>query len=348
MKLPSVMLATVAWTGIATADLSSQVIISEVDFSATDHWIELHNQSPSDFDLSNFSIYHATKTPFRMNDYWYGIPMGTVIKGKNYLRIFWGVEVPLNPPGDPRNMFTGNSPWNFLFGHGFEKLDASQGAIGLCKTKLNSQMNNAGIFTDWIQWGGINFKRGQTAVNSRLWESNTTTILAPSTSQSVIVIYDERNRVTPPAMTAYAHDDSPTPLGHNAFPLERKSLGGACNSAAPGNFLLTGEGFPFYGNPDFKLSVSGTQGPAFFEAMMLLFSFDSATARTPMGICDSLDLNKLLYYTTPFATTAGSTTLSTPLSGPASLKTATVYVQGAVMTMFYFGVTDVLKLQFSN
>jgi len=345
------MLATVAWTGLAASNLSSQVIISEVDFSSADTWIEFYNQSPSDFDLSNFSVYHATKTPFRANDYWYAFPAGTVIKGKDYIRLYWGAEVPLNPPGDTRNMFTGNSPMNFMFGHGFEKLDETQGALALCSTKLNSQMNNPGIFTDWLQWGETNFKRGQTAVNSRLWESNATTIPAASKSQSLIVIYDERSRLSPPPLTAYAQDDSPTPLGHNAFPLIRDDLGGACGAStpgnSPGNFQLKGSGFPFYGNANFGLSVDGTQGPAFFEAMILLFSLDSSMALSPMKVCDALDLNKLLYFSPPFATQVGETALSTPLNGPSSLSNATVYIQGVVISQNYFGVTNVLKLQFS-
>lgn len=348
MKLHSLMLATVAWTGLAASDLSSQVIISEVDFDSSGAWVELYNQSPIDFNLSNFSMYHATKTAFQIQDYWFAIPTGTVIKGKNYLRIYWGGKVPSTPPADKRNIYTGDTTWHFLFGHGYEKLDPKQGAIALCNTKLNSQMNNAGIFTDWIQWGGTNFKRGQTAINSKLWTSNTTSIPVGPTDHSLIVIYDERSRLSPPPLTAYDYDFNPTPLAHNASPLVRKSLGGACSASTSQLFGLDSNGFPFYGNKGFGLEVTGTEGPAFFEALALTFSFSSATAVSPIvPSCTGLDLNRLLTYTL-HQTANGSTKIATPIHTPSSLKGATVFIQGVVLSPTYAGFTNILKLTFSN
>lgn len=348
MKLPSIMLATALWTGLSASNLSSQVIISEIDSSPSGAWIELYNQSPSDFDLSSFSLYHATKTPFRVNDYWFAFAMGTEIKGKDYLRIHWGAPIPSTPPGDPRNIFTGDSTWHFMFGHGFESLSDQQGAIALCNTQLNSQMNNAGIFTDWIQWGGSDFKRGQTAVNSSLWESVTTTIPVGPAGQSLIVIYDERNRVSPPPLTAYDYDYSPTPLAHNAAPLERNDLGGACSVNTSASFELTSNGFPFYGNQGFQLVINGTQGPAFFESMILLFSFESSTAMSPMGVCMALDLTKTYILSDPIATANSSTSLAAPLHTPASLAGVNFYLQTLVISSGYHGFSNILQLTISN
>ncbi len=351
MKLPSLMLAAATLAGLSASDLTAQVIISEIDFTTTKPgaWIELHNQSPLDFDLSNFSIYQATNTPFRVNDYWWAIPTGTVIKGGDYLRIYWGGKIDVtSPPADKRNIFTGHTTWHFLFGHGFELLDPDQGALALCNTKLNSQMNNAGIFTDWIQWGGKNFMRGQTAVNSKLWASNTTTIPVGATDRSLIAIYSERNRVTPPPLSAYAYDHSPTPLGHNADPLVNKSLGGACSARTAQAYGLVGNGFPFFGNESFSLTISGTQGPAFFESMMLLFSLDSSTELSPMGRCHALKISNLVFFTPPMPTTVVSTTLPTPLHTPASVAGVNIYLQGLVIGPDYRGFTNILQLTTSN
>ena len=58
--------------------LPGQVVISEVEFTAGSQWIELLNRGNASVDLSGWSIYHATKTANRPNDYWWPIPTGTM------------------------------------------------------------------------------------------------------------------------------------------------------------------------------------------------------------------------------------------------------------------------------
>src|SRR5690606_13306929 len=82
--LPSLL--TVALAPICSRPCAAQVTISEVDASATQAWVELLNRGPNEVDLSNWSLYHATKTPHRSGTYWFAFPAGTRIAADGFLR----------------------------------------------------------------------------------------------------------------------------------------------------------------------------------------------------------------------------------------------------------------------
>ena len=132
--LPAVAAALALAAPSATAQ-TLQVVINEVNFTKSAQWIELYNPTASNVKLGGWSIYHATTTANRFGDYWWGFPANSEIKAGDYVRIHWGALI--QTPTDKRNIYTGHTNWHFLFGHGFEAFDMTQGAIAICTTQDN-------------------------------------------------------------------------------------------------------------------------------------------------------------------------------------------------------------------
>ena len=97
MKLLPTVAAAIALFSIPGHGLSAQVVINEVNFTKNAQWIEFFNMGTTTTSLGNWSIYQATKTPNRFNDYWWPFPISTQIKAGAYLRVNWGAAIQANP-----------------------------------------------------------------------------------------------------------------------------------------------------------------------------------------------------------------------------------------------------------
>ncbi|MCA8958281.1 MAG: hypothetical protein KDC87_19545 [Planctomycetes bacterium] len=337
MRSLSTLLVSVLLAGAPA--LRAQVILSEIQFE--DQWIEILNNGPNEVDMSSWSVYLATKTPNRTNNYWFGFPANSRMAGYQFLKLYWGKKIPTTTP--PNELYTGDSNWHFLFGHGFEPLDRQQGALAICNTQLNAQMNSPGIFVDWIQWGGTGFKREDIAANQNLWQANSYVASVPTGASLSLLYFMDAN---PPPIAAYFFDFTPTPLIHNATPLGVENLGGNCSVNKDPSINLVNVGWPIHGNKDFSLVVENTQGAAFFERMIFLFSLEDKTAAWGNCMVNALGPNTLV--TPQFGTLPGRTTVPVPIVD-SSLIAKQVWAQALVFTpTLYYSFSNRVKLTISN
>ena len=292
--------------------------------------------------LGSWSIYHATKTPFRFGDYWYPFPATAEVRAKSYLRINWGKAIVTSPPKDTIN--TGDSSWNFLFGHGFEEFDIAQGAIAICKTKNNKEVSNANIFADWWQWGETGFKRESIAVNNKptsLWNSNSTLPKVPK-DESLIVIADKLG--FPHSLASFDTDKTPTPLSHNTLGMtvtqERKTC-----SWNTKDVELTGEGYLFSGGSKFKIVTKNTRGPAFFESMFFILRTDDKVFT--YTICKDVLLNSGggTWWQTGFFPTTNLQTVLPVGNAAKDLTWAKFRLQAVVVSAQSFSISNHLVFQ---
>ena len=165
---------------------------------------------------------------------------------------------------------------------GFEELDPKQGALAICTTQDNRMVNAAGIFNDWWQWGASGYPRESIAVASQLWNANQFAPEVPDTA-SLMLLGDAQ---FPHPLDGFGIDFSPTPLKVNVDNASAKSEGQACNWNKPTDVELTANGIPYHGNRDFAVTVSNTQGPAAFEAMLFVINLGP---RAMFNKCEILD-----------------------------------------------------------
>ena len=338
---PLTILGAGALTALC-AHLPAQVFINEVEFDPADQWIELYNSGTETVDIGGWSIYHATMTPFRTGTYWWALPNGTQLFPDSYLRVHWGE--PIDPTAPPFELYTGDSHWNFLFGHGYETLNPDGGALALCTTQDNFLVNNANIFHDWLQWGETGFARESIAVNNQpdsLWTSGT---FLPKTDFIASLIRIDSLDSNPPPLSAYALDSSPTPNGPNTDGMSTSTMGTSCGLGSSPAITLTAEGSPFFGNADFAIRINNTQGPTFAELAVLVLSLDGATASYPGIGCS--------YLTSPamigFPTDQGSTLIPIPILIPAAIG-LTAYMQaGATNPTRELRFSNTLQITVSN
>jgi hypothetical protein len=280
--LPSIPLALAlcgAAGGLQTS-LRAQVVINEINFApqfgGDDQWIEIINLGQDAQDVSNWSIYLATKTVNKPQNYWFGMPTGTIVPGETIMRIHWGAEI--KTPTNPLDIQTGISVKNFLFGLGFEPLDPKRGALALMNTNLNSGMNNASSFEDWISWGESGFAREDLAVKAGLWTANQF-MKAPTAKESIALASFLQAEPTP--NSAYFLDHTPTPGVGNYLGFFADTYGKeACAQGSAKPAKLWYDGVPTDGNEDFAFTIDNTRGPIFREQIFLLINTDVGGSQT--------------------------------------------------------------------
>ena len=335
--LPTLLTSTLL---MSAPSVSAQIIISEISFD--DQWIELLNNGPTEVDMSSWSLYLATNTTNRSNNYWFAFPANSRMSGFQFLRVHWGGKIPATTP-PKTELYTGDTSWHFLFGQGFEKLDREQGALAICNTQLNTQMNNPGIFSEWIQWGVGGLKRENVAVASKLWTKDAFAPKPPVGSSLSLLYFLDAN---PPPLSAFFLDATPTPLIHNATPLGLENLGGNCAVNKNPAINLVANGWPIHGNKEFGLTIEFTQGPAFFETMILFLNIDGKTAG--WGPCTVTALGPNTIMTPQLGTAIGKTVVPLPIFEPAA-KGLAVYAQALVFTpATYYSFSNRLKITISN
>jgi hypothetical protein len=188
--------------------LASQALINEINFTPAGgdgQWIELANFGPSPVNLTGWSVYQATRTLGRAQNYWFGIPQGTLIKPGHFLRIHWLAALKTNDLG---NVYTGVANIDFLFGLGAEPLDKAGGALALFDTTENARMNDSSVVQEWVQWGSAGWKRENLAVTNGRWVAGAF-VQAPPTVESIAFLDYLQREPTP--VSAYYRDRSPTP-----------------------------------------------------------------------------------------------------------------------------------------
>ena len=278
-RTTAAFLATLALA--STTRLCAQdVVLSEVYANGADRWIELHNLGPVAVDLSTWSLYSSSQAQ-SLNlpqNYWWAFPANTTIGADDYLRVHWYVAAPnTTAPGE---LYTGTSPYGFLFGLGGAPLNAARGALALLSSQQNAQMNSATIVRDWVSWGEHGFPRESLAVQAGLWTNNLHCPAIPS-GQSLA-----RNEATVGLMTSrdleWFVDPTPTPLQSNVTGAAVTSYGQTC--LLPGHHLLgtpqlRARSLPLIGNAQFGYSIDNTTG-VYGESLLFAFS----TAAAPAGL----------------------------------------------------------------
>ena len=255
------------------------VVVSEVRADAAERWVELHNRGPVAIDVSSWSLHYATRTPGMPKNYWWPLPVGTVMAPDSYLRVNW-FQTGSNVPGTGE-LWTGTSPYGFLFGLGGETLLGTRGAFALVRSQNNSLMTTAAIIEDWVSWGENGYTRESLAIEVGLWSSGRH---LPAIAVGTSLARDPQlvGNVAF-ADLAWFVDHSPTPLHANMTGAIVQSYGQACS--LPGNHLLglptmRAESLPLLGNNEFALVVDNTTG-IFGEFVLVGFGTAAAPVGTP-------------------------------------------------------------------
>ncbi|GAB4144309.1 MAG: hypothetical protein Fur0037_12050 [Planctomycetota bacterium] len=254
------------------------VAITEIMPGGQDPWIELWNSGAAPADLSAWTLYLATDTPFRPQTYFFGFPQGTVMPADSRLLVHWLAPRPPQPA--PGEIWTGETVYHFLFGLGAEPLPAAAGALGLIRSQSNSLMNTASLFEDWVSWGRSGFARESTAVQAGIWTTGSAAPAIPPGS-SLARVESAIGGPTAPALQWFA-DPTPTPLEANVPGSSLLVIGSPC--VTNGNHLfgppaLVPVSYPVPGNQAFALRVENTSG-LLFESVVLAFG----AAAAPQGL----------------------------------------------------------------
>lgn len=299
LRITTTLLAALLCTAIVRGQVQD-VYLSEVRADATETWIEVHNRGTNTVDIGTWTLHCATTTPGQPNDYWWGFPLGTTLAPDAYLRVHWYQVAP--PAPAPGNLYTGTSPYDFLFGLGGEPLSGGEGAAALIASQSNAQMITPTFMRDWISWGTSGFLREGLAISSGLWESGRYTPSIPATA-SIARDSDQIGMTTHPDESWFV-DYTPTPLMPNITGAVVESYGTACT--LPGNHLLgmpelSATSLPLLGNHQFGFAVDNTTG-IFGEFVILAFSAGAAPTGLPSilpqysgtGCQESIDTQQIL------------------------------------------------------
>ncbi|MFT4514274.1 MAG: hypothetical protein ACI89X_005158 [Planctomycetota bacterium] len=277
-QLATLLLATLSCTATVHAQVQD-VYLSEVRADASETWIEVHNRGTSIADISQWSLHCATTTQGMPNNYWWPFPTATTLAPGAFLRVHWFTAEPQVPVTG--NLYTGTSPWGFLFGLGGEALSGDEGAAALFASQSNTQINSSLTVRDWVSWGSYGFQRENLAISAGLWQTGRTVQpIQPGTS---IARDPDAIGVTAHADESWFLDYTPTPLMSNVTGAVVQSYGTACT--LPGNHLLgvpelRATSLPLYGNSQFGLIVDRTTG-IFGEFVLIAFSGGSAPSGLP-------------------------------------------------------------------
>jgi hypothetical protein len=280
---------------------AQEVLLSEVRADPQGRWVELHNRSANAIDISTWSLHHASLTVGMPQNYWWGFPSGTVIAPGGYLRVHWYQATPANGsvPGD---LWTGNTPYDFLFGLGGETLSGTRGAFALFRSQANSLMSTPQIVEDWVSWGASGYQREPLAIQMGLWTAGNH---APAIPGGQSLARDEAAvDLVATADLAWFLDESPTPLQPNITGAAVVSYGQAC--VLPGNHLiglptLRAPLLPLLGSSQFGLAIDNTTG-IYGEFVVIGFGAAAAPAGAPsilppfagVGCQEAIDTSALI------------------------------------------------------
>ena len=285
MHNPTLAGGTAAFTAIlamalSTAAPAQDVLLNEVRADGSERWIELHNRTTAPIDVGSWSLYYATMTPGQPQTYWWGFPAGSQIAAGGFLRVHWFQNAPAGG-NSGEELWTGTSPYGFLFGLGGEPLHGDRGALGLLRSQSNALMNDPTIVVDWVDWGANGFQREWLAVQAGYWQPGRQTPAIPPGSSIArdlgtignVTWFDEQWFV----------DNTPTPLQPNLDGAVVQSYGTPC--ALPGNHLLgapvlRATAQPLLGSPLFGLALDHTTG-IYGEYVLIGFSNAAAPAGLP-------------------------------------------------------------------
>lgn len=358
--LPTCRTAAAAFFAIATAAAlprAQDVLLSEVRADGEQRWVELHNRGATPVDLSTWSLHHASQTTGTSHDHWWAFPAGTVMAPDSYLRVHWFQAA---PPGAtvPGELWTGATPFHFLFGLGGEALEGARGAFGLLSSQVNELMNSPSIFEDWVSWGEHGFAREPLAIQAGLWAAGR---CAPAIPAGSSLARDPAATSTVPFPDlAWFVDNTPTPLQPNITGAIVQAYGTAC--VLPGNHLLgapvlRATGQPLLGNAGFGLAIDHTTG-IFGE--FTLFAFAAAAAPPgqpsllpPFGGVSCAQAIDALQWLGAWLAPAQIVTTPMPLSLaglPPSALGAELHVQAIVLDLLpyamppYQGISNALRV----
>lgn len=236
------------------APAPAQVVISEISFTTSPTpWIELANLGTATAQLTNWSLYQATKTQGLPQNYWFPFPAGTAIEGGGFLRVHWRRAI---DPGNtnPAELYTGNTVHHFLFGYLAEPLSENEGALAIFNTQNSNNMNNPATIVDWVSWGSSSFKREDLAVQRGLWQEGTFVPRALPQQALALITTDH---VEPTLPNRFFHDDSPTPRQPNHAFAAGEVYGTSCSIGAGNVPQFEMLSVPVPGNRDWTLRVHG-------------------------------------------------------------------------------------------
>jgi len=277
MQIPTLIAMFAGFVAALDVSLAAQgpeVLLHEVRADAVESWIELHNRSTSPVDLSTWSLHLATRTPGQPQTYWWAFPPGTSIAAGGYLRVFWFRASPPQP--GPLDLFTGATPYHFLFGLGGEALDPRRGALALLRSQQSSAMNSPSIIEDWVSWGQGGFPRENLAEQAGRWTTGQFTAAIPAGYS--LARHTALVATTTPCAQQWFLDSTPTPLATNTSGGAVQAYGQPC--AAVGHHLLgapelQATSVPVLGNPGFGLRVTNTTG-LLGETVLVAFTANAA------------------------------------------------------------------------
>jgi len=357
----SATVALLAITGaLPTTTLSAQnVLINEVRADASGRWVELHNRSNFAVDLSTWSLHLGTHTVNMPQEYWWPFPTGTVLQPGAFLRVHWFQQGTSSlATGE---LFTGTSPFQFLFGLGGEALSGARGAFGLIRSQDGNAMSTPLTVEDWVSWGDDGFTREGYAIDANRWTANRHVAAIPAGSSIARnsaaignVVFQDQQWFT---------DSTPTPLAANTAGASVTSYGPSC--AVTGHHLLgvpvlRTPSLPIMGNAQFGLATDNTTG-IFGEYVLVVWSANAAPAGQPSvlppvpgGCPESVDTNTLI---TAWLAPASIVTTFVPFSlatMPPSLVGSEAHAQAFVLDLMPFawspvqGVSNALRVTFGS
>ena len=339
-----------------SAALAQDVCLSEVRADDGGRWVELHNRGQQSVDLTLFTLHYCSTTPGTPQNYWWPFPQGTSLPAGAYLRVFWFQDAPAVP--QPGELYTGTSPYDFLFGLGGEPLQGDAGALALLNSQDNQLMNSSSIFVDWVSWGANGFQREYLAAEAGLWDQtrHLPTMLAGSSLArdpelvGAVAFPDE----------SWFVDFSPTPGLPNVTGAIVASYGAPCTLPGHhllGDPLLRATSLPLVGNAQFALSIDNTTG-IYGEFVLIGFSAAQSPGGLPsilpgyagVGCQESIDVTQLVATWLLPATILG-TEVPLPLDGFGNaLIGAELHAQALVIELLptayppYQGLTNALRV----
>ena len=327
------LMGLAAATGFLALPAMSQVVVSEINFSAQiagdDQWVEVVNLGETTAELNGWSLYLATDTPGVPGNYWFGFPQGTELEAGEFLRVHWGAAIPAETPPE-LEIYTGISPFNFLFGYSYEPLPTKGGALALLSTQNNLLMNDPAVIQDWVSWGGNGYAREDLAIQAEKWVADAS-VTPPQQLDSIALNLALNQAPTP--VGAYFHDASPTPNAPNAVCGAVATIGTSCASGGGTALSLAVESFPVLGNRDFRYRLDNTLGAPTDFAILVLSPDDADGTATLLG-CPIFVGQTNAFGSLVIATQIGQTYFPIDLSfAPAILAGVDIYAQSAVITV---------------
>lgn len=359
IRFATVALLAITGAFAPTSLCAQDVLLNEVRADANGRWVELHNRSSFAVNLSTWSLHLGTHTVNMPQEYWWPFPAGTVLQPGAFLRVHWFQQGTSNPATG--ELFTGTTPFNFLFGLGGEALSGTRGAFCLFRSQDGNAMSTPTTIEDWVSWGEHDFSRESYAIAAGRWTAGRHVAAIPvgssiarNTAAIGNVVFQDQQWFT---------DATPTPLAANTAGASITSYGASC--AVTGHHLLgvpvlRAPSLPLMGNAQFGLATDNTTG-VFGEYVLFVWSGAAAPLGqasvlppVPGGCAESIDTT--LYIAAALVPASIITTFA-PFSLanlPVSLVGTEAHAQAFVLDLMPFawspvqGVSNALRVTFGS